>query len=557
MIGHILRRRYKIIKELGLGGFGETYLAEWPQDLPVTPKYKCVIKRLIKPSTPELDTEERFKKEAATLFKLGKEHPQIPELYDFFEENREFYLVQEFIEGHDLSNEIVSGEPWSEADIIQLLQEILEVLAFVHENNVIHRDIKPLNLMRRYPDNKLVLIDFGIVKEISNLSLNAQGEISSTISIGTRGYMPSEQYHGHPKLCSDIYALGITAIQALTGVSPHELRIDSDTLEVLWIEQAQASNALVEILTKMVRYSSQQRYSDAGEALQALKQAGLLSLSLAISPRPIKIGDQYGYIDLTGRIIIQPQFDLAGEFSEGLAAVNFGAQKSLFSLKKGGKWGYIDMSGQLVIPPQFDAAEKFSEGLTLVQTGEKFDYINKSGQIIIQSEFDEAWGFKEGLALVQMGDKLGYIGKSGQIVIQPQFDEAEYFFEGLAVVCINEKYGYINKAGHLVIQIQFDYAGNFCEGLAVIRIGDQANGQCAYIDKTGQIILQPQCGLAVEFSEGFAGIKIDKKWGFINKSGQLVIQPKFYSPGRFYGGIAKVFVGGQERYIDKMGKFIY
>ncbi|MDZ8186603.1 MAG: protein kinase [Nostoc sp. ChiSLP02] len=108
MIGYILRQRYKIVEKLGAGGFGETYLAKYPQDLPVIPKYKCVIKRLIGSSAPDLDTEQRFKKEAAILFKLGKEHLQIPELYDFFEENREFYLVQEFIEGHDLSNEIIS-----------------------------------------------------------------------------------------------------------------------------------------------------------------------------------------------------------------------------------------------------------------------------------------------------------------------------------------------------------------------------------------------------------------------------------------------------------------
>jgi serine/threonine-protein kinase len=118
MIGQILRQRYKIINKLARGGFGETYLAEYPQDLPVMPQYKCVIKRLIRPQTPDLDTEKRFKKEAAILFKLGKDHLQIPKLYDFFEENREFFLVQEFIDGQDLSYEITSGNPWNEADVI-------------------------------------------------------------------------------------------------------------------------------------------------------------------------------------------------------------------------------------------------------------------------------------------------------------------------------------------------------------------------------------------------------------------------------------------------------
>ncbi|MEH1913533.1 WG repeat-containing protein [Nostoc sp.] len=576
MIGYILRQRYKIIQKLGAGGFGETYLAEYPQDLPVSPKYKCVIKRLIRPPTPGLDTEKRFKKEAAILFKLGKEHPQIPELYDFFEENREFYLVQEFIEGHDLSNEIISGKPQSEADVIQLLQEILEVLVFVHQHNVIHRDIKPLNLMRRYLDNKLVLIDFGIVKEISTLGVNAQGKISSTIPIGTRGYMPSEQFHGHPKLCSDIYALGMTAIQALTGVSPQELRIDSDTLEVVWQEQAQVSNTLVEILTKMVRYSSHQRYSNAGEALQALKQAGLLSSLLIISLKRIKIDKKYGYIDQTGQIAITPQFDIAWAFSKGLALVKINNKfgyigktgqlvipvqfddawdfsQGLALVQIDEKFGYINKIGQLVIPLQFDDADNFSEGLAKVKIDSKFGYINKSGQIVIQPKYDDAWSFSEGFALVKMGDKLGYIGKSGQLVIPLQFDDARDFSEGLALVQIADKRGYINKIGQLVIPLQFDNAQDFSEGLARIKIGNKFG----YIDKRGHVVISVQFDDAQAFSEGLARIKIGKKWGYIDKTGKIVISVQFDNTQDFSEGMAWVQIGRREHYIDEIGKFVY
>ncbi|ABA22134.1 serine/threonine protein kinase [Trichormus variabilis ATCC 29413] len=421
MIGYILRRRYKIIKQLGSGGFGETYLAEYPQDLPVSPQYKCVVKRLTRPQTPDLDTEERFKREAAILFRLGKEHNQIPELYDFFEENREFYLVQEYIDGHDLSYEMEQGKPWSEADVIQLLQEILEVLDFVHQNNVIHRDIKPLNLMRRYSDNKIVLIDFGIVKEISALGVNAQGKISSTVPIGTRGYMPSEQFHGHPKLCSDIYAVGMTAIQALTGLPPQELHIDPDKLEVIWREKAQVSNILADILTKMVRYHSKLRYTDASAVLEALKQTQFSLQTSANSPKlkvsnqsqllllllkPIQIADKYGYIDQSGQVIIQPQFNEAHNFAEELACVQFDNKK----------YGYIDLSGRVVIEAQFHEAWSFSEGLAVVQIGDKYGYIDKNGTLVIQAQFDYAHDFRNGRAMVEIGKQKYHINKMGNFI---------------------------------------------------------------------------------------------------------------------------------------------
>jgi len=280
MLGRTLRNHYQIIKFLGKGGFGHTYLAK-DLDLPGHPQ--CVVKHL-KPQNADPDllliAKRLFDKEAQTLYKLGSLHDQIPKLSAHFEENGEFYLVQDFIAGHDLTKELIPGKKLSESYTITLLHNILEILAIVHQQKVIHRDLKPDNLMRRQ-DGKIVLIDFGAVKEISTIVVNAQKQTSLTIAIGTPGYMPSEQAKGKPRFASDIYAVGMIGIQAFTGEHPFNLPEDTRTGEVIWRNQAQVSNNLANVLDKMVRDNFSQRYQNADEALQAI-----LSLSRP-SPPPL------------------------------------------------------------------------------------------------------------------------------------------------------------------------------------------------------------------------------------------------------------------------------
>jgi formylglycine-generating enzyme required for sulfatase activity len=213
---------------------------------------------------------EFFEKEAAILEKLGK-HPQIPQLLAHFREDQNLYIVQEFIEGQDLSQEIIAGNRLSEGYATKLLQDVLEVLSFIHSQGVIHRDIKPQNLMRRHQDGQIFLIDFGAVKEVGSLMVDTQGEVYSSVVIGTPGYMASEQKNGKPCLGSDVYALGMTIIQALTGVLPFDLQEDPLSGEIIWRNQAQVSDHLAEVLTNMVRRHFSLRYAKATEALQALK----------------------------------------------------------------------------------------------------------------------------------------------------------------------------------------------------------------------------------------------------------------------------------------------
>ncbi|WP_013324863.1 serine/threonine-protein kinase [Gloeothece verrucosa] len=268
--GRTLSQRYYIIRQLGQGGFGKTFLAE---DRHVPDHPQCVVKQLTPPGSEPailLAARRLFATEAKTLYQLGH-HSQIPSLLAYFEENQEFYLVQEYIEGQILAEELrAPNYQRTEEEAIKLIQEILEIVVFIQQKNVIHRDINPSNLIRRQIDGKLVLIDFGAVKQLTT-QLVRDGKTVATIAVGTPGYFPSEQAHGHPKFNSDVYAVGIIALQALTGYNPGKLPTHSETGEISWHHLANVSPEFRDILDKMIRYDYRERYSSAKEALQAIK----------------------------------------------------------------------------------------------------------------------------------------------------------------------------------------------------------------------------------------------------------------------------------------------
>ncbi|MEG4571468.1 protein kinase [Microcoleus sp. N3A4] len=274
MVSQLLDGRYQIIEVIETGEFGQTYLAK---DIRRPGEPQCFVKHL-RPGTSEpklINTTRRlFQKEAEVLEKLGQ-HDQIPQLFAYFEENEEFFLVESFVAGHSLSSEIVPGKPLTEEKMIALLKELLEILVFVHGQGVIHRDIKPANLIRRYSDNKLVLIDFGSVKEIHI----AQRQAPVTVRIGTLEYMPIEQFQYNPQLNSDIYALGMIGIQAMTGLPAYDLPKlrdlkNSNKGEIVWRHLAACSQALADVLDNMVRYDFRERYQSAAEALADLRKIG-------------------------------------------------------------------------------------------------------------------------------------------------------------------------------------------------------------------------------------------------------------------------------------------
>ncbi|MCT7981224.1 protein kinase domain-containing protein [Laspinema olomoucense] len=286
----LLNNRYRIIKELGSGGFGETFLSE---DTQMPSERRCVVKQL-KPVTanPQIFQliNERFAREAAILEALGEGNRQIPRLYAYFEEQSQFYLVQEWIEGETLTNRVENQGKMSESSVREILISLLPVLEFVHSQRIVHRDIKPDNIMLRKSDGIPILIDFGAVKETMGTVMNSSGNGTSSIVIGTPGFMPSEQAAGRPVYSSDLYSLGLTAIYLLTEKWPQELAINHDTGEVIWRQYApRISPSLATVLDKAIMSHSRDRFHSAGEMLSAIatpvsNAPTLAALSLAENP---------------------------------------------------------------------------------------------------------------------------------------------------------------------------------------------------------------------------------------------------------------------------------
>ncbi len=271
---------------LGRGGFGKTFLAI-DEDIPSHPR--CAVKQFhFYDRDPEIFKKavELFHQEAIRLDELGK-HPQIPNLLACFQQESQIYLVQEFIEGPTLKQEL-DESTYDEAQIWQLLQDLLPILQFIHDKRVIHRDIKPENIIRRQSDNKLVLIDFGIAKLMTDTAI-----LRPATLIGSQDYVAPEQMRGKVFPASDLYSLGVTCIRLMTQVPPLDM-YDYKTERWWWREflpkGTSISNELGEILDKLLQTPLSQRYGFAEEVLQDINAAldihpqVFLSLKMQIAP---------------------------------------------------------------------------------------------------------------------------------------------------------------------------------------------------------------------------------------------------------------------------------
>ena len=284
--GDLLHQRFHILRELGSGGFATTYLAIDKQSVNQT---KCAVKQLqprFNSSSIWASARERLATEAMVLQWLGR-HPQIPEFIGHFEENKQFYLVLEFIEGEEFEQEI-HRQVLDETQSIKFLFDILGILKLVHQQGIIHRDIKPSNLIRRSRDGKMILIDFGAVKEIGTLAFDTSKQKIQTQIIGTPGYMPPEQNNGKPVYSSDIYALGKTVIFGMTGKSPTEWEISESGDTVPWNKKIAISEAFLKIVNQMTIDDLSRRYQSASEVLQDLEPLQMIGMTIGSKYQIVK-----------------------------------------------------------------------------------------------------------------------------------------------------------------------------------------------------------------------------------------------------------------------------
>jgi len=607
----LLKQRYQIVEVLSeAGGFGQTFLAK---DTDTPSRRKCVIKKL-RPITEterkQFDSEtailkhikfvqERFHREAAILERLGDFCDQIPKLYAYFAENQEFYLVQELIDGLTLKQKLQREGTLDENTVRGLLWSLLNVLEYVHQQNIVHRDIKPDNIILRQRDNEPVLIDFGIVKEV--LRVGVDGNPTSSVMAGTPGYTAPEQAAGRPVFASDLYSLGATAIYLLTGKNPQQMT-NLATGDIAWRQYApQVSSNLAAVLNKATESHARDRYQTAAEMRQKLHdyqqslygQETILTFEktipfaesseitiISLRLIPYRKGDKWGFCDSNKKIVIELKYDETSPFSEGLASVELN-----------GAYGYIDKVGREITPIKYEYVSSFSEGLALVKLNDKWGFIDKTGREIIPIKYDDAHSFSEVLAHVKLNGKHGLIDKTGREVIPIKYDYASSFSEGLALVGLKGKRSFIDKTGREIIRIKYDYyVSPFREGLAFV--GNDKLSEHGYIDKTGrevipikykhphsyragglfsaihdymfiedddavgQKIIPIAHALDFLFHEGLARVNLNYNWGYIDKTGREVIPIKYGYATPFDKGLASVELNHKCSYIDKTGQEI-
>ncbi|NEP89685.1 MAG: tetratricopeptide repeat protein [Okeania sp. SIO2C2] len=539
MIGQLLDGRYRVVQILSAGAFGQTYLAA---DTRRPGHPQCVVKQLRAPgnSYTIVRTAHRlFKQEAEILEKLGR-HEQIPLLLAYFEENNQFYLVEEFIPGKPLNKEIIPGKPWQEKQVIKLLLEILEILVFVHENGVIHRDVNPSNLIRHQTNKKLVLIDFGSVKEVSHKIAAENGEVQRTIATGTPSYMPIEQFQGIPQFNSDLYAVGMIGIQALTGIPGSELPKlqdlrPSNPSGILWRNRTLCSSNLANIVDRMVHYHYTKRYQSVEEVVKALQKISSRPQKLTKQLPKTKNNRNYQTKTSSRRVKSHPLwFVLFGFASVGVIAVLIGL---VYFLNR---------------PNPVKAERIFEKGIENANNGNQQAAIAAYDKAIQLNPNEEEYYYKRGNAYYNLENYQKAIANYSKVInLNPSHVNA-HFNRGTARYDTQDYAGAINDFTQVLRLKPQDAEAFYKRGL--VHYSSQ-NYPAAIQDHTQAIRLQPN-NIDAYHGRGLARAANNDLQGAITDYTEMVrLEPQkidgYYSRGR-----ARFFMGDYQGSLDDYNKVI-
>ena len=599
--------KYRIETVLGQGGFGITYLAtqkivvkggigELETEIKVAIKeffMKDVCNRdshtsyITIPSVGSKEMVERFRqkfiKEAQNISRL--KHPSIVKVLDVFEENGTAYYVMEYIPGGSLQQYLSENAPLQETEVLYYIRKIAGALDYIHEQHMIHLDIKPGNILRR-DNEEPVIIDFGLSKQYDEW-----GYQTSTTPVGiSAGYAPIEQYKkgGNQTFSpsTDIYSLGATLYKMITGntppdasdiidnglslpenISPGIREVIRKAMETRRSDRPQTISEFLAILDdKEKQYDeSNEETTILNEEIKEEKQNNIQPITQQTIKKEVKQkpkNKKIYYIGLSCIAAILIIFGIKkGLEDENSQILDSGAEKDYTSLympykSDNGKYGYVgplNMNEKIVIPAKYDGAYAFSEGLGPVRLNDKWGYIDKTGTEVIPCQYDEANGFSEGLAAVELNGKYGYIDKSGTLVIPYKYDLVSEFSDGLASVKLNEKWGFINKNATEVAPCKYDdyYPTDLfsLEGFVII-IGNKYGAT----DKNGKEVIPCKYDDITGFSQGLSAAKLNEKWGYIDANGKVVIPFKYDGADGFFGELACVELGWEKFFIDKNNK---
>ena len=512
------------------------------------------------------DYKRKFAREAMNLSRM--KHPHIVKVLELFERNNTYYYSMEYCGGGSLDELIKKHHGLNVDEAMTYFRQIAGAVSFMHENRMLHLDLKPSNIMLR-SIGESVLIDFGLSKQYT---ASGDPESSTRVGSGTPGYSPLEQANYHEgkdfPVTMDVYALGATLFKMLSGIRPPEAsELLNEGFPTYYLQRKGICDELINCISTAMSPIKMSRYQSVNAFLQALPsvpyqesyydeeteyQAELDVNSDSLPPFPTKeqssvhttvqfaryvienenamglIGIKIEENDLNNISVkadIYKYEDINCSFSDGMALV-----------RMNGKRGFINKEGKLVIPCKYDFADYFSEGLAPVEMNGKLGFINKEGNLVIPCKYNYAESFSEGLAGIVMNGKRGFINKEGKMVIPCKYNSGDFFSEGLAGVIMNGKWGFINKEGKMVIPCKYDSADVFSEGMVSVEMKEKFG----YINKEGKMVVPCKYDEADDFSEGLASVKMNGKWGYINKKGKMVIPCKYDNACNFYDGLAMV-----------------